>query len=484
MGGGGAGAAALPPPLAQRELARRYVSVGAGVLLMVAVGSNHAISAWNAQLRVALGYSQADISLVCSMAAFGAYFSVTPGAAFDAIGAHRSVLCGALLLCSVYLLLAHGIVAQPALMHPLAVGVAFAVLGQASNFGVFAALGPNEGLFGDRHRGKIMALELAAFSAGGALFALVFHRFFDENVPGYFRFMAQLMLVVFLFSWLALYRETAEEREKHLLPHLTAMEEFMPPEIDSASSSGDEEAQQQQQQQETDHHHRHHAVVQAADITGRELMRDSRFWLLFATVFILVGSSLFVMANIAFIVESRRGPMEQVSAMVALFSIGNCCGRLGGGVVSDLLLARCPRVYFVSLAAVLVAVTHTLFLVISPSLLAVPITLAGVADGVMFAAFPVLTRETFGARHFGKNFGLMSVANAVGFPLFYNPLGSFFYRQASVSVDGVDKCVGDECFRPVFLLVVALSCVALAASLKFAARQKYAPIVGRAPAEP
>ncbi|KAE9264956.1 hypothetical protein PR003_g32616 [Phytophthora rubi] len=51
------------------------------------------------------------------------------------------------------------------------------------------------------------------------------------------------------------------------------------------------------------------------DITGREILADSRFWLLFATVFILVGSSLFIMSNIAFIVESLGGPMEQIPTM-------------------------------------------------------------------------------------------------------------------------------------------------------------------------
>ncbi|GAB9469296.1 Major facilitator superfamily [Globisporangium polare] len=452
------------------ELTRRYASVGAGVLLMAAVGSNHAISAWNAQLKSELNYSQAEISMVCSMASFGAYFSVTPGYVFDQIGAHRSVLCGALLLCSIFLVLYAGIVDHPTLMHPLGVGIAFAVMGQATNFGVFAALGPNEGLFGDKNRGKIMALELAAFSAGGALFALIYNRYFDENVPGYFRFMAQLMLVVFLFSWCALYREpgSVDAKDKSVM-RMSAMEEFMPPEIDSSDDDDNTDSQAQ-------HIHHYHQFVQSVDITGHELMGDVRFWLLFSTVFILVGSSLFVMANISFIVESRRGPMDQVPIMVALFSIGNCCGRLFGGVISDHVLARCPRVYFVTLASVLVAMIHTLFLVIPAAFLVVPITLSGVADGVMFAAFPVLTRETFGARHFGKNFGMMSVANAIGFPLFYNPLGSFFYRMSSTTVDGVEKCYGDQCFRPIFLLVVCLSCVAFAASLKFAARQKYAPL--------
>lgn len=438
------------------ERTRRYVSVGTGVLLMAAVGSNHAISAWNAQLKSELNYSQAEISMVCSMASFGAYFSVTPGYVFDQIGAHRSVLCGALLLCSIFLGLYAGIVDHPALMHPLGVGIAFAVMGQATNFGVFAALGPNEGIFGDKNRGKIMALELAAFSAGGALFALIYNRYFDENVPGYFQFMALLMLVVFLFSWCALYREPQGVKDKHVT-RMSAMEDFMP----SESEVNDDNQ---------------HPFVQSVDITGRELMADARFWLLFSTVFIIVGSSLFVMANISFIVESRRGPMGQVPIMVALFSIGNCCGRLFGGVISDHVLAKCPRVYFVTLASVLVAMIHTLFLVIPAVYLVVPITLSGVADGVMFAAFPVLTRETFGARHFGKNFGMMSVANAIGFPLFYNPLGSFFYKLSATTVDGVEKCYGDQCFRPIFILVVCLSCVAFAASLKFAARQKYTPL--------
>lgn len=434
------------------ELARRYVSVVAGMALMVCVGSNHAVSAWNSQLKQELSYSQAEISLVCSMASFGAYFSVTPGWVFDHIGAHRSVLLGGAVLSAIYASLSYGILTIPLRMHALAVGLAFVLIGQAGNFGVFASLGPNEGLFGDANRGKIMALQLASFSAGGALFAVAYHRSFDENVAGYFKFMAVLLLVVFLLSWLTLYRKRANETDP-AMHEQTALEEFMPSELDETTALVP------------------HASV---DITGRELMADSRFWLLFTTVFILVGSSLFVMANISFIVESLDGPMDQVPIMVVLFSVGNCSGRLIGGIVSDHVLARCPRIYFISLSCVLVAAIHTMFLTIPAAYLALPVTLAGIADGTMFAAFPVLTRETFGAQHFGKNFGMMSVANAIGFPLFFNPLGSFFYSRESVLVDGVEKCSGAHCFAPVFILVVALSLVALAASLRFASRHHYA----------
>ncbi|KAL4173801.1 hypothetical protein KRP22_005748 [Phytophthora ramorum] len=456
-------------PSCDWDQCRRLASVVAGLLLMGCVGSNHSISVWNAQLRALLGFSEADISLVCSMASFGAYFSVSPGFVFDRIGAHQSVLLGGLLLAGLYVGLYAGLMAFPEAMTPLGVGVAFAVLGQATNFGVFAALGPNEDLYGPENRGKIMALEFAAFSAGGALFAEVYKHFFDGQVPKYFRFMGCLMLAVFLLAWATLYRPGREDAAHVVVvaPPIHAMDEFMPPDMS---------VQKARRGLDLEENGKLIPTVQL-DITGREILADSRFWLLFATVFILVGSSLFIMANIAFIVESLGGPMEQISTMVALFSVGNCCGRVAAGIISDSVLDRCPRIYFVSLASILVCAIHTLFLVIPRAFLVVPITLAGIADGVMFASFPVLTRETFGARHFGKNFGLISVANALGFPLFYSPIGSFVYSLSAEPVNGVQKCISEECFRPVFLLVVVLSMVSLVASLKFAARQHYVRLI-------
>ncbi|KAE8977562.1 hypothetical protein PR001_g25094 [Phytophthora rubi] len=295
------------------DRSRRLASVLAGLLLMGSVGSNHSISVWNTQLHALLGFSEAGISLVCSMASFGAYFSVSPGYVFDRIGAHHSVLLGGLLLAGIYVGLYTGLVTFPGAMTPLGVGVAFAVLGQATNFGVFAVLGPNEDLFGPEHRGEIMALEFAAFSAGGALFAELYKHYFDVQVPLYFRFMGCLMFAVFLLAWVALHRPGKEDPAHAVAaaPSIHALDEFMPPDTKTRTSV------------DLERNCKLHVVPTAQpDITGREILADSRFWLLFATVFILVGSSLFIMSNIAFIVESLGGPMEQIPTMVALFSVG------------------------------------------------------------------------------------------------------------------------------------------------------------------
>ncbi|OWZ17868.1 Major Facilitator Superfamily (MFS) transporter [Phytophthora megakarya] len=179
------------------------------------------------------------------------------------------------------------------------------------------------------------------------------------------------------------------------------------------------------------------------------------------------------MSNVSFIVESLGGLIDQVPVMVALFSILNTVGRLSAGTVSDLLLTRYPRAYFAGISALLTAITQIVFLSVSPSWLVLPVGMAGFSEGVMFGTFPVIIREEFGLQHFGKNFGLVSLANCVGYPLFFSPLASYVYQHSTGrrTVDGVEKCFGSQCFRAVFIVAIAFSTVALACCVQLARLQ-------------
>jgi len=166
--------------------------------------------------------------------------------------------------------------------------------------------------------------------------------------------------------------------------------------------------------------------------------------------------------------------MEQVPFMVALFSIVNTVGRLATGAVSDLLRTRYPRACFAGLSALLTATTQVVFLSVPPSWLVLPVAMAGFSEGVMFGTFPVIIREEFGLQHFGKNFGLLSLANCIGYPLFFSPLASYVYQHAATThtVDGVEKCFGAQCFGPVFAVAIALSAVALLCCIQLARLQR------------
>ncbi|GAB9469297.1 Major facilitator superfamily [Globisporangium polare] len=428
---------------------RRLCSLLAGVVVMIGVGSLYAISAWNAQLKDLLHYSQAGIATVSSMAMLGSYLSYVPGIIFDRLGPYKSIVIAGAGLLGIHWLMSTALTEYPATLSPLVMGFALILVGQLSAFCIFASIVPNEGIFGEAHRGKVMALLTSSYSCGGAVFAFVYHRGFNNNVSGYFMFLGVFLMVVCVFGWLAFQRNKSQRRDSEV--------------VDANAGTvltGD----------------RAHAMQEDNDVTGMVLLTDARFWLLFVAILITIGACLFVMSNVSFIVESLGGPMEQVPLMVASFSMSNTAARLVTGAVSDHFVHRYPRALFAGISVVMTATTLVMFLVIPAGALIVPVTMAGISEGVMFGTFPVIIREAFGLKHFGKNYGLISFANCIGYPFIFSPLSSFFYeRSASASVatmtdEGTHamsgKCLGAQCFRPVFLLAVALCAVALFCCVK------------------
>ncbi|TMW62778.1 hypothetical protein Poli38472_005396 [Pythium oligandrum] len=428
------------------DYGRRVLSLTAGIAGMIGVGSIYAISAWNAELKDLLHFSQAGISTVSSMALLGAYLSFFPGILFDRIGPFKSILLGGFGLAILHAVLYASLTYFPESVDAFAIGLCLLLVGQLSAFVIFSTMVANEGIFGVHNRGKIMATLTSAYSCGGAFFAFVFQHAFVGDVPGYFVFVGTFLVAVCLFGWGALYRSRQTRR---------LSEEIVDGNVGVPVLSEEK------------------LSLVSNDVTGVELLRDTRFWLLFVPVLIIIGAGLFVMSNVSFIVESLGGPAEQVPLMVALFSVSNTLCRLATGTLSDLVLSRYPRATFAAASVLMTVLTQLGFLWIPSSLLIIPVTMAGMAEGVMFGSFPVIMREAFGVKHYGKNYGLISFANCIGYPLFYSPISSFFYQRAAISLqpDGMQKCYGDACFRPVFLLIIGLSVVALVCCLKLISRQ-------------
>ncbi|CAI5737167.1 unnamed protein product [Peronospora destructor] len=347
----------------------------------------------------------------------------------------------------------------PNSVSPLGIGSAMMLFGLLSSFCVFASIVPNESLFGETNRGKVMAALTSAYSCGGAFFAFVFHEGFNSrDVPGYFLFVGNYLLAACVFGWCVFARPISGGESVH-----------------KQRRSGSIEFSLGRTIMESDGHVNNAADSETPDeITGVTLLTDERFWMLFIPVMIVIGAGLLIMSNVSFIVESLGGPTEQIPFMVALFSIVNTLGRLITGAVSDHFVARYPRACFAVISALLTAITQVVFLSVPSSWLVLPVGLAGFSEGVMFGSFPVIIREEFGLQNFGKNFGLISLANCIGYPLFFSPLASYVYQQSATThtTDSIEKCFGARCFGPVFVIAIVLSLMALVCSVQLARLQR------------
>ncbi|TDH66804.1 hypothetical protein CCR75_002171 [Bremia lactucae] len=439
---------------------RRSCSLVAGMLLMLGVGSTYALSAWNAQLKMLLHFTQAGISTVSSMTMLGTYMSYLPGVIFDRLGPSTSLLLSGNIMLLIYLVLFTTLQFAPEWTSPLSIGCAMMLFGLLSSFCVFSSIVANESLWGASNRGKVMAALMSAYSCGGAFFTFVFHEGFDSSdVPGYFLFVGIYLFVVCVFAWYVFPRPIYGEEE------MSTRERSKSVEIGLCRS-------------ETEVREHVYATLNCEkpdDITGVVLLMDMRFWMLFIPVMIVVGVGLFVMSNVSFIVESLGGQIQQIPLMVALFSVANTLGRLLAGTISDIYRLRYPRAYFAGISTLLTAVTQMAFLFVPPNWLVLPVALAGFSEGVMFGTFPVIIREEFGLHNFGKNFGLLSIANCVGYPLFFGPLASYMYQHSAGVrvVDGVEKCFGAQCFAHIFVVAIVLSALSLACCAQLAQIQRH-----------
>ncbi|KAG9410456.1 hypothetical protein AC1031_018496 [Aphanomyces cochlioides] len=405
---------------------RAATSLAVGGAVMLSIGSSYAISSWNAQLKDLLSLDQSQITTVNSSLSFGLYLAFIPGIFNDHYGVRATTIVATMLLPLLYFLAylqASSILSGSVWLLALT----FGLLGLVSQFAGMACITSSEGNYGASHRGKVLGFVLSCFGAGGAVFAFIYHTFFDHHVASFFVFMAILSVVVCSFGVV-----------------------FLLPNRHHDSVTGEDQP----------------LLSPTIDMTGVALVSDKRFWLLFVPTMIGIGSGLLVNANLAFIVEARHGSATSVPILIALFSICNVSSRLIVGAASDASADIVHRGHYMSSGLLAMAGAYLSFLWGTPLSLFFSVPLAGIAEGCLFPTYTALTRELFGARHFGKNFGYMTLANAVGFPLLLGPFASYVYHGAATidPVSGIEKCVGPSCFNPTFLAVAAANAAAVGLS--------------------
>lgn len=221
----------------------------------------------------------------------------------------------------------------------------------------------------------------------------------------------------------------------------------------------------------------------SADKTGRKLLKDPDFLILFSIMTIISGTGLLVINNIGTMTRTlyeynkrqkgslldvvlamdlsamREGDVQQLQAhQVSAISIGNALGRILMGLMSDLVVNRTGdaryRVFLLLLVCTLALLSQGAAAwpnIISDlkKLFGMSIV-TGLMYGTLFGLCPVLTFEWFGLRHFSQNWGIISLSPVLAGNIFNLLFGKVY--DSHVPKDGHSHFCpdGEECFRSVF----------------------------------
>jgi nitrate/nitrite transporter NarK len=159
------------------------------------------------------------------------------------------------------------------------------------------------------------------------------------------------------------------------------------------------------------------ALFEDKEVGPKQVLKSPAFWLLWIIYFIGAGAGLMVVGNVAGMAKSSLG--EKAFIAVALLAIGNATGRLVAGMLSDKIGRKKTLGFIFVFQAVLmfVAVSMTGDAGNGSSnalLLVLLTTLIGFNYGANLTVFPSFTKDMWGIKNFGMNYGFLFTAWGVG----------------------------------------------------------------------
>ncbi len=151
----------------------------------------------------------------------------------------------------------------------------------------------------------------------------------------------------------------------------------------------------------------------SVDFTWQQMLATPQFYLMWIMYAFAAGAGLMIIANLAPIIKLKVGPEagQYAFLFVAFLAVGNACGRITAGILSDIIGRRGTMLVFFLFQAVLMfilpfASAIWLFVVLS--------VLLGANYGANLALFPAATKDYFGLKNFGVNYGWVFTAWGVG----------------------------------------------------------------------
>ncbi|MCP4133766.1 MAG: OFA family MFS transporter [bacterium] len=156
------------------------------------------------------------------------------------------------------------------------------------------------------------------------------------------------------------------------------------------------------------------AAAQTEDFTPSHMLKQSSFWILWLIYFFGAGAGLMVIGSVAGMAKQSMG--ELAFMVVATMAVGNAGGRIVAGILSDKIGRSNTLAIMLTFQAILMF--SSIFLIggesSSAAMLVIIATAIGFNYGTNLALFPSITKDLWGLKNFGTNYGIIFTAWGVG----------------------------------------------------------------------
>ena len=148
----------------------------------------------------------------------------------------------------------------------------------------------------------------------------------------------------------------------------------------------------------------------ASDYGWSDMLKTYQFYVLWVMYVFAAGAGLMIIGKLAKIVEIQAG-VKTGFAFVALLAVGNAAGRIVAGMMSDKIGRTRTMLVVFLLQAILI---YCLRYIDSSGAFTIVSMLIGFNYGANLSVFPSITKDFYGLKNFGVNYGLVFTAWGVG----------------------------------------------------------------------
>ncbi|MEW6650900.1 MAG: OFA family MFS transporter, partial [Chloroflexota bacterium] len=158
-------------------------------------------------------------------------------------------------------------------------------------------------------------------------------------------------------------------------------------------------------------------VASKVDFKPNEVVKTWQFFVLWLTFAFSAGAGLMIIGNLASIAGDQAGQLEFSALAVTVLAFGSGSGRVLAGALSDKFGRRAVLLasyIFQAIVIFLLSQAVEGSWLASIPVLALFSILIGVNYGAVMAVYPAITKDFYGLKNFGVNYGLVYTAWGLG----------------------------------------------------------------------